>query len=116
MPQLVSEHYKCNISRMTLFSKIAVRIYLDAHIGAIVVLIGGKLTGIYYLHLLYVIYYSVMTHRRKGKKLSILPPGNVNPRPIPSTRGLLEDSPYHAVGAVCLSCDWLRPRTSGVRT
>jgi hypothetical protein len=116
MSQLVSEHYRCNISRITLFSKIAVRIYLDAHIGAIVVLTGGKLIGIYYLHLLYVIYCFVITHRRKGKKLSILPPGNVNPRLILSRRGLLEDSPYHAVGAVCLSCDWPRPRTSGVRT
>jgi hypothetical protein len=39
------------------------------------------------------------THRRQGKKVSILPSSDVNPGPIPSRRGLLEDSPYHAVGA-----------------
>jgi hypothetical protein len=44
----------------------------------------------YFLYLL-----SVMTHRRQGKKVSILPP-------VPSRRGLLEDSPYRAVGG-CVS-------------
>jgi hypothetical protein len=53
--------------------------------------------------LLSVIYFSVMTHRRKGKNVSILPLGDVNPRPIRSRRGLLEYSPYRAVGATCLS-------------
>jgi hypothetical protein len=75
-----------------------VRICLDAHIRYIVVLTGGKLTGIYFLHLLSAIYFSVTTHLRQGKKVSILPPGDVNPGPIPSRWGLLEDSPYHAVG------------------
>jgi hypothetical protein len=70
-------------------------IRLDAHIRIILVLIGGKLTRIYFLHLL-----SVTTHRREGKKVNILPPGDVNPGPIISRRGLLEDSPYRAVGAV----------------
>jgi hypothetical protein len=41
----------------------------------------------------------VMTHLRQGKKVSILLSGDVNPRPISSRRGLLEDSPYHAAGA-----------------
>jgi hypothetical protein len=50
------------------------------------------LIGIYFLHLL-----TVTTHRRQGKKVSILPPGDVNPRPVPSRWGLLEDSPYRAV-------------------
>jgi hypothetical protein len=40
-----------------------------------------------------------MTHLRKGKKVSILPPGDVNLGPDPSRRGLLEESHYHAVGA-----------------
>jgi hypothetical protein len=88
-----------------------VRKHLDAHIRTIVVLTGGKVTRIYFLHLLYVIYYSVMTHLYTGKKVSILPPGDVNLIPVPSRRGLLENSPYHAVGATCLSCDWPRPRT-----
>jgi hypothetical protein len=66
---------------------------LDAHIRTIVVLTGDNLTRIYFMYLL-----SVMTHRRQGKKVSILPPGDVNSGPDPSRRGLLEDNPYHAVG------------------
>jgi hypothetical protein len=42
---------------------------------------------------------SVTTHLHQGKKVSILPPSVVNLRPIPSRRGLLEGSLYHAVGA-----------------
>jgi hypothetical protein len=82
-----------------------VRIRLDTHIRTIVVLTGGKLTGIYFLHSLYAIYYSVMTHLRQGKKVSILPSGDVNPGSVPSRRGLLEDSPYSVVGTVCPSCE-----------
>jgi hypothetical protein len=70
-----------------------VRIRLDTHIMTILVLTGGKLIGIYFPHLL-----SVTTHRRQGKKVSFLPPGDVNPRPVPSRRGLFEDSLYRAVG------------------
>jgi hypothetical protein len=103
--QLVSEHYECNTSRMSIFLKTAVRIRLEAHIRTIVVLTGDKLTAIYFLHLLYAIYYSVTAHIRKGKKVSILSPGDVNSGPLPTRRGLLEDSPYHVVGAMCLSCD-----------
>jgi hypothetical protein len=77
-----------------------VRICLDAHIRTIVVLTGGKLTGFSLQHFLYAIYYSITTHLQQGKKVSFLPLGNVNPRPVPSRRGLFEDSPYHAVGAV----------------
>jgi hypothetical protein len=55
--------------------------------------------------LLSAIYFSVTVHRRKGKKVSIVPLGDVNPEPITSRRGLLEDIPYRAVGAVCPSCD-----------
>jgi hypothetical protein len=81
-----------------------VRKHLDARIRIIVVLTCGKLTGIYFLPLLYVIYYSVTMHLLQGK--SILPPGDVNPASIPLRRGLLEDSPYRVVGAACLSCGW----------
>jgi hypothetical protein len=76
------------------FWKPMVRIWLDTHIRTIVVLTGGKLIWIYFLHLL-----SVTTHRWQGKKVSILSPGDVNPRTAPSRWGLLEDSLYHAVGA-----------------
>jgi hypothetical protein len=83
-----------------------VRIRLDAYIRTIVVLTCGKLTRIYFLHLLSTIYFSVTTRQQKGKKVSILPPGDVNPGPIPSRRGLLENSPYRVVGDLCPSCDW----------
>jgi hypothetical protein len=39
------------------FQKPMVRIGLDAHIRTIVVLTGGKLTGIYFLYLLSAIYF-----------------------------------------------------------
>jgi hypothetical protein len=45
------------------FRKPTVRKRLDAYIRAIVVLTGGKLTGIYFLYLLYKIYFSITTHR-----------------------------------------------------
>jgi hypothetical protein len=56
----------------------------DAHIMTIVVLTGSKLIGFYFFHLLYAIYYYVTMHLRPGKKVSILPPNDVNPWPIPS--------------------------------
>jgi hypothetical protein len=82
--QMVLEHYGYNTLRMVLFPKTVVRKHIDAHIRTIVVLIGGKLTGIYFLHLFYAIYYSVTTHLCLRKKVCILPPGDVNPKPIPS--------------------------------
>jgi hypothetical protein len=82
-----------------------VRKRLDAHIRTIVVLTGGKLTGFYFLHLLYAIYYSVTMHLRKGKKVSFLPLDDVNLGPVPSIRALLEDRTYCEVGVACLSCD-----------
>jgi cytochrome c biogenesis protein ResB len=72
-------HYGYNTSRTVLFLKTAVRMHVDAHIRTIVVLIGGKLTAIYFLYLLF-----VTTHLRQGKKVSILPPGDVNSGPVPS--------------------------------
>jgi hypothetical protein len=101
-------HYGCNTSHMILFLKTTVRICLDAHI---VVLIGGKLTEIYFVYLLSAIYFSVMTHLRQGKKVSILLWGDINPGPVPSRQGLLEDNSYCSVGAMCPSCDESRPHT-----
>jgi hypothetical protein len=71
-------YYGYNTSHTVLFLKTAVRIRLDAHIRNIVVLTGGKLTWIYLMHLIYVIYFSVTTHLRQGKKVCILVPGDVN--------------------------------------
>jgi hypothetical protein len=82
-----------------------VRKHLDAHIRTIVVLTSVKLAGFYFLHLLYVIYYSITTHLRKGKKISFLTLSDVNPGPVRSRRSLLEDSPYRVIGDACLSCD-----------
>jgi hypothetical protein len=70
-----------------------VRKRLDDHIRTIVVLTGAKLIGIYFLYLLFAIYFFVMMHLRQGKDVSIFPPGDVNPGPIVSERGLLEAVP-----------------------
>jgi hypothetical protein len=70
-----------------------VRICLDAHIRTIVVIIGGKQTGIYFLCFLYAIYFCVTAHLRQGKKVSILSSGDVNPGPVPSRQGLLRTIP-----------------------
>jgi hypothetical protein len=110
MSQLVSEYYRCNTSRTAIFLKTTARKCLGANIRTVVILTGGKLTGFYFLHLLYAIYFSVITHRRKGMKVSFLPSGDVNPGPVSSRQGLIEDSPYRVVGVACLSCDRPRPR------
>jgi hypothetical protein len=75
------------------FRKPMVRIHFNARIRTIVVLTGGKLTGIYFMYLLFAIYFSVMTHLRQGKKVSILMSGDVDSGPIVSRRGLLEAVP-----------------------
>jgi hypothetical protein len=65
------------------------RKHIDARIRTIVVLIGGKLTGIYFMEFTNF----AMMHLRIGKKISYLPPGDVNPKLIISIRGLLETRP-----------------------
>jgi hypothetical protein len=70
-----------------------VRIRFNARIRTIVVLTGGKLTGIYFLYLLFAIYFSVTTHLRQGKKVSILVPGDVDSGPVASRQDLLEAVP-----------------------
>jgi hypothetical protein len=57
------------------------------------------------MYLLYVIYYSATTYLQQGKKVNILLLDDVNPGPVNSRRGLLEDSPYRVVGVACPSCD-----------
>jgi hypothetical protein len=96
------------------FQKPTVRKCLEAHIRTIVVLIGSKLTRIYFLYLFYAIYFFVTVHQWKGKKVSIILLDDVNPILVPSRWGLLEDSVYRAVGAACPSCDESRPRTLGM--
>jgi hypothetical protein len=65
----------------------------NTRIRTIVVLTGGKLTWIYFLYLLSVLYFSVMTHLHQGKKVSILVPGDVDSGPVASRRGLLQAVP-----------------------
>jgi hypothetical protein len=69
------------------------RIRFNAHIRTIVVLTGGKLTGIYFLCLLSTIYFSIMMHLRQGKKVSIPVTGDVDFGPVAPRRGLLEVVP-----------------------
>jgi hypothetical protein len=88
------------------------RIRVYAHIRAIVAVTGGKLTTFNFPCLLSVNYCFVMTHLRSGKKVSYLSSGHVNPGPVPSRRGLLEDSLYRAIWVACLSC---APRAWGHR-
>jgi hypothetical protein len=38
-----------------------------------------------------------MTHLRQGKKVSLLPPGDVNPGSVSLKKGLLKDCPYHVI-------------------
>jgi hypothetical protein len=70
-----------------------VRICFDARIRTIVVLTGGKLTGIYFMYLFPAIYFSVIIHLRQGKKVSILMPGDANSGSVASRRGLIEAVP-----------------------
>jgi hypothetical protein len=95
----------------THYSITTARKHLDAHIRTIVVLIGGKLTEftfcIYFQNLLF--YNDTPT--TICKKVSFLPPGDVNLGPVPSRQGLLEDSPYRVICATCLLCNWLWPHT-----
>jgi hypothetical protein len=64
---MISEHYRCNTSCTILFLKTYGEETLDAYIRTIVVLTGGKLTEIYFLHLL-----SVTTHRRQGMRNQVV--------------------------------------------
>jgi hypothetical protein len=111
MPQLVSEHYGCNTSRTTIFLKTYGEDTFRCPYKDYSSLNRWQANWDYFLHLLSAIYFSVMTHIRQGKKVSILPSDDVNPGPVPSRQGLLEDSPYCAVGVACLSCDKSRPCT-----
>jgi hypothetical protein len=85
MSQFISEHYRYNISRMTIFLKIIrlqVRINVYGHIWTIIVLMGGKLTEFYFSYLFSIIYYSVTTHIRPSKKIRYLSSSDVNSRPV----------------------------------
>jgi hypothetical protein len=90
MSQLVSELYEYNTTLTTIFLKIygedilqcPYKDYssldrLQANMDLLSIFIFCNLL-------------SVTTHLRQGKKVSLLPPGDVNSGPVASRRGLLE--------------------------
>jgi hypothetical protein len=105
MSQLVSEPYEYNTSLMAIFLKTYSEDVLKCPYKDYSSLnrwqANMDLLSVFTIcNLLF-----VTTHLRQGKKISILPPGDVNPRAVPSRRGLLQDSPYHAIGVACPSCN-----------
>jgi hypothetical protein len=69
---MVSENYRYNTSCTTIFLKDYSDKMLRCPYKDYGSLIRWKLTGFYFLQLLYAIYYSVMTHLHKGKKVIFL--------------------------------------------
>jgi ABC-type arginine transport system permease subunit len=77
--QLVLEYYGCNTSRTVVFWKIDGEEILRYPYKNYSSLNRWQANWV----LLYVIYYSVTTHLRQGKKVSFLPLDDVNFGPIP---------------------------------
>jgi hypothetical protein len=102
---MVSEHYRYNTSRTVLFLKTygedMLRGPCKDYSSCNMWQANRDLLFAFTLHNLL----SIMTHLRQGKKVSILPPGDVNPGSVPSRYGFLENIPYRVVGATCLLCD-----------
>jgi hypothetical protein len=84
MSQLILEHYGYNTSRMVIFLKTygekTLRCPYKDYSSLNWWQANMDLLSAFTLS----IYYSVTTHRQKGKMVSILPSGDVNPGPIPS--------------------------------
>jgi hypothetical protein len=82
MSQLVSEHYGCNTSCMVLFLKTygeetfrcTYKDYSSLNMWQAIWDLFSAFT--------FCNYFSVTTHQQKSKKVSILPPGDVNPAPV----------------------------------
>jgi hypothetical protein len=89
MSQLVSEAYEYNTTLTTIFSKTYGEDTLQRPYKDYISLDRWQANR----DLLSTIYFSVTTHLRQGKKVSILVPGDVNFGPVASRRGLLEAVP-----------------------
>jgi hypothetical protein len=89
MSQLVSEPYEYNTTLTAIFSKTYGEDTLQCPYNDYNSLNRWQTNR----DLLSVIYFSVMTHLRQGKKVSILMPGDVNFGPVASRRGLLKVVP-----------------------
>jgi hypothetical protein len=89
MSQLISEPYEYNTTLTAIFSKTYSEDTLQCPYNDYNSLNRWQTNR----DLLSVIYFSVMTHLRQGKKVSILMPGDVNFGPVASRRGLLKVVP-----------------------
>jgi hypothetical protein len=89
MSQLVSESYEYNTTLMTIFSKTYGEDTLQCPYKDYSSLDRWQANR----DLLSVIYFSLTTHLRQAKKVSILVPGDVDSGPVASRRGLLETVP-----------------------
>jgi hypothetical protein len=89
MSQLVSEPYEYNTTLMAIFSKTYSENTLQCPYNDYSSLNRWQANR----DLLSVIYFSVTTHLRQGKKVSILVPGDVDSGPVATRRGLLEAVP-----------------------
>lgn len=89
MSQLVSEPYEYNTTLTAIFSKTYGEDTLQCPHKDYSSLNRWQANR----DLLSVIYFSVTTHLRQGKKVSILVPGDVDSGPVASRRGLLEAVP-----------------------
>jgi hypothetical protein len=87
--QLVSESYEYNTILMAIFLKTYDKDTLQCPYKDYCSLNRWQANR----DLLSAIYFSVTTHLRQGKKVSILVPGDVNSGPVASRRGLLEAVP-----------------------
>jgi hypothetical protein len=89
MSQLVSEPYEYNTTLTAIFSKTNGEDMLQCPYKNYSSLNRWQANR----DLLSAIYFSVTTHLRQGKKVSIVIPGDVDSGPIASRRGLLEAVP-----------------------
>jgi hypothetical protein len=99
MPQLVSEPYEYNTALTAIFLKNNDEDTLQCPYKEYSSLDRWQANRDLLLVLTFCNLLFVTTHLRQGKKMSILPPGDVNPGPIASRRGLIEGNPYRVVGA-----------------
>jgi hypothetical protein len=93
MSQLVSEPYEYNTTLTVILSKTYGEDTLQCPYRDYSSLNRWQANRDLLSVLLSVIYFSVTTHLRQGKKGSILMPGDVDSGPIASRRGLLEAVP-----------------------
>jgi hypothetical protein len=93
MSQLISEPYEYNTTLIAVFLKIYGEDMLQCPYKDYSSLNRWQANRDLLLVFTFYNLLFVKTHLRQGKKVSILPPGDVNPGPVASRRGLLEAIP-----------------------